>query len=104
MGLHITTSGPSGRAQLEGELTIHTVSALRDELGAQCADCLSIEIDLAGVTDIDTAGLQWMLMAKRMAAHAAVSFVNHSQAVIRMLELSNLERLIGDPLVMEAQP
>lgn len=99
MRLHATTLGTEVHARLDGELTIHSVAALREELGACCAEGLSAEIDLSGVTDVDTAGLQWLLMAKRLRG-CPVRFVNHSEPVIRMLELSNLEHQLGDPLVI----
>lgn len=93
MSLHFTGSGPHGHATLEGELTIPNVGTLRDELAAACAAGDQIDIDLSGVTEIDTAGLQWMLMAKRVP-DTAVRFVNHSPAVMRMLELSHMEHAL----------
>jgi ABC-type transporter Mla MlaB component len=80
--MHVHASGPEGRASIDGALTLRHVSALRDEIGARCSDCLALEIDLAGVTEIDAAGLQWMVMARR---GWMVRFVNLSAPVVRML-------------------
>ncbi|MBS1191844.1 MAG: hypothetical protein H6R10_3636 [Rhodocyclaceae bacterium] len=86
-------------AALEGELTVYQAAALRGEIERLAREHPVLEIDLAGATDADTAGLQLMLMAKRLAG-ATVRFVNHSPVVLRLLELSNLARAIGDPLVL----
>jgi anti-anti-sigma regulatory factor len=99
MSLQVTQAGPNALATLDGELTIQNVGTLREELAA--AGCQSVDIDLSGVTEIDTAGLQWLLMAKRMAD--GVRFVNHSPAVIHMLELCHLEQLLGESPADAAQ-
>lgn len=102
MRLNMTEAGLGGQAAIDGELTIHQVAALRDELSQACAQWPSIDIDLARVTEIDSAGLQWMLMTKRIPG-LSVRFVNHSPTVIDWLDLSGLAQLIGDPLVVGAR-
>ena len=82
MGLHISTSGPGGRVVIDGTLTIRNVSAVRDEIGLRCCEGLVLEVDLAGVTEIDPAGLQWLASGMRTTG---LRFVNHSAAVRRML-------------------
>ena len=98
----LTPIGPDGQAAIEGELTIHHVAALRDALARACAQRPRLEIDLARVTEIDSAGLQWMLMAKRIP-DTSVRFANHSPVVIDWLDLSGLAQAIGDPLVVAAR-
>ena len=82
MALHISTSGPGGRVAIDGTLTIHNVWAVRDEIGLRCCECLVLEVDLAGVTEIDPAGLQWLASA---AGGMRLRVVNPSPAVSRML-------------------
>jgi anti-anti-sigma regulatory factor len=60
-----------------------------------------IEIDLSEVTDIDTAGLQLMLAAKRMPGKT-LRFVGHGAPVLRIIELANVGHTLGDPLVLAA--
>ena len=67
MALHISTSGPGGRVVIDGTLTIRNVSALRDEIGLRCCECMVLEVDLAGVTEVDAAGLQGLASAARGA-------------------------------------
>ncbi len=82
MALHIFTSGPGGRVVIDGTLTIRNVSAVRDEIGLRCCECMLLEVDLGGVTEIDPAGLQWLASAGR---GARLRFVNPSPAVSHML-------------------
>ena len=44
-----------------------------------------------------------MLMAKRSAGRS-VRFVNHSAAVLRLLDLARLGGALGDPLLEDATP
>ena len=77
MAVHISTSGPGGRVLIDGMLTIRNVSAVRDEIGLRCCECLVVEVDLAGVTEIDPAGLQGLASA---GGQARLRFVNPSPA------------------------
>ena len=97
MGLRIQDS----QAVVDGELTIYSVAALAGKL--QSLGPGPVDVDLSGVTDIDTAGLQWMLMAKRCPG-LSVRFIKHSPAVLQLLELSNLAAAVGDPLVLPCDP
>jgi anti-anti-sigma regulatory factor len=85
------------QAVVDGELSIYTVAALKGDLAALGPG--PVDIDLSGVTDLDTAGLQWMLMAKRLAGRN-VRFIHHSAAVLQMLDHANLAGALGDPLVL----
>lgn len=85
----------------QGELTIYTVGEIRNRLLQAMATSDRIEIDLAGVTDIDTAGLQLMLLAKRQPG-TEVRFTHHSAAVLRLVDMANVGLMLGDPLVISA--
>lgn len=85
----------SGRARLalEGELTIYAAAELQTRLVAALADAPEgLDIDLAGVTELDSAGVQ-LLMASRRAALAtgrSVTLCAPSEAVCEVLELFDL--------------
>ncbi|BAL23183.1 lipid asymmetry maintenance protein MlaB [Azoarcus sp. KH32C] len=102
MSIDVKCDGSAARVSLNGELNIYTVA----EIKASLADCMEhadrIEIDLFGVSDIDTAGLQLMLIAKRDPGKE-VHFVNHPPCVLRLVDLANLAGVLGDPLVMPAR-
>ena len=85
--------------RIEGELTIFRALELKDALLAQP---LPLEIDLSGVTELDSAGVQLLLLAKKTALgqQRELRLVAHSPAVIEVFELLNLAAHFGDPLVM----
>lgn len=85
--------------RLEGELTIFRAMELKPML---LTEPLPPEIDLAGVTEIDTAGVQLLLLAKKtaQAQQRELRLVNHSPAVLEVFELLNVAALFDDPLVM----
>jgi len=60
-----------------------------------------VEVDLSGVNEIDTAGLQLMLQLKRKCG-TRLRLVNHSPAVLQILDLSNLGAQFGDPVVLRS--
>lgn len=72
----------------EGELTIYNVSQLKDELFAdydKLAD--KIALDLQAVTEIDTAGVQLLLFAKKFfsAIHKSVLITKSNASVESVL-------------------
>jgi anti-anti-sigma regulatory factor len=61
------------RLDIEGELTILTATEHFGRLRALLADGADLDIGLSGVTDIDTAGLQVLLLARREAHERGVT-------------------------------
>jgi anti-anti-sigma factor len=70
--------------------------AVRDAVGRQASP---VEFDLSDVTDIDTAGVQLLLLAKHMAEaeKKELQLVGQSVTVMRTLELLRLNGLFGAP-------
>lgn len=97
----VFSSGESCCLAIDGELTIYSVAELKAEFANLAPLFSEIEVDLSGVTEMDTTGLQLMLMAKRIEGRH-VRFVNHSAAVLQLLEMSNLAGAVGDPLILPA--
>lgn len=90
------------RVALDGEVTIYTVGEIKAGLALAILEHDETEIDLGAVDEMDTTGLQLMLMAKR-CENKKVRFVNHSVSVLRLLELANLGSQLGDPLLFLSQ-
>lgn len=90
---------------IEGEMTIYTALELKDQLLAPLDQCADMEIDLAGVTEIDSTGLQLLVMAKNEARERGknLRISGHSPAVLEVLELCNLESFFGDPVLIRSQ-
>jgi len=101
MSVQIEQLGQGTRAILAGELTIYTVAEIKAALGEAMEADNEIEVDLSGVTEIDTAGLQLMLIVKRNPGKE-VRFVNHPASVLRLIDLANLGGALGDPLFISA--
>jgi anti-sigma B factor antagonist len=86
--------------KVEGELTIFRAMELKPAFLAEPP-----VIDLSGVTDLDSAGLQLLMLAKKTAlAHGRdVQLVGHSPAVLEVFELLNVAAYFGDHLVMDSR-
>ncbi len=89
---------------VEGEMTIYTAAENKAALFDQLDECKELELDLSVVNEMDSAGLQILLMLKREAAVKGkqLRLVNHSQAVFEVLELLRMQSHFGDPVVIPA--
>ncbi|MDD5249756.1 MAG: STAS domain-containing protein [Rhodocyclaceae bacterium] len=87
------------RVAIAGEFSIFTAAAVRDQLLAALGGAAEVEVDLAQVTELDSAGVQLMLAAKREAAaqDKVLRFTAHSAAVLDTLELCDLSAHCGGP-------
>lgn len=90
--------------EIAGEMTIYTAAEQKEQLMAFLEQEDSLEINLSHVSEIDSAGTQLLVLAKREAARAKknLRFVMHSNPVIEILELANLTKEFGDPLFIGA--
>ena len=88
--------------RLEGELTIFRAMELKPML---LASPPVDEIDLSGVTELDTAGVQLLMLAKKtaLAQQRNIKLVAHSPAVLEVFELLNVAAYFGDHLVMDSR-
>ncbi|WP_347986753.1 STAS domain-containing protein [Methylomonas sp. AM2-LC] len=87
---------------INDELTIFTATEQKKHLLAFLQTDDELEVNLANVSEIDTAGLQLLILLKREAALASkkISFVMHSKAVLEIFELANLTTSFGDQVVL----
>ena len=85
---------------LAGELTIMTAADRKTELLTAVSRRKSVELDLSEITELDTAGLQVLLLARREAAEVGKSFtlVSPSPAVLEALEICWLSPSSLDPI------
>lgn len=99
-----TTEGGSTALAISGEFTIFTAATLKQTLldAVKQAGNGEVDIDLSEVSEIDSAGMQLMIMAKREAASVGknLRFVRHSDPVLDMIDLYDLSRFFGDPLLI----
>jgi len=94
----------SRRLSLSDDLTIYHALDQKTLLLDALAAADELELDLLPVSDIDTAGLQLLILVKKEAQRAGkrVSIVAHSQAVREVIDFCNLATDLGDPLVIPA--
>lgn len=90
-----------------GEFTIFTAGEIKKRLLDVVADNRDqeIEIDLSDVTEIDSAGLQLMIMAKKQATSEGktIRFSRHSDPVLDLLDLCDLAGFFGDPVLIRSR-
>ena len=85
--------------RIVGEMTIFRAGELKQALLGEPAP---LEVDLSDVTEIDTAGVQLLMLAKKTARaeQRELRLMAHSPAVIEVFELLNLAAYFDDPLVL----
>lgn len=90
---------PAPPLRIEGELTIFRAAEWLHALRARPAATV---IDLSGVTEIDTAGVQLLLLARREAEaeQRALRLLAPSSAVDEVFALLNLAAILGEPLAV----
>lgn len=92
------------RLALSQELTIYHAMDQKQQLldALACSDVL--ELDLSQVAEMDTAGLQLLMLTKREAARLGkpLSIVAHSPVVRQTLDFCNLAAFFGDPVIITA--
>ena len=103
-----TTTANAARTTLaiDGELTIYRAAELRTVVLAALAEGRDLEVDLSAVTEMDSAGVQLLMAAKKSAGaeQRALYLVGHSPAVLEVFETLELAAHFGDPLLMPATP
>jgi len=87
--------------KMSGEMTIYRGAELKSELLSALESCGALlEIDLSDVAEIDTAGLQVLMLTKQLALRRRIELhlLAHSPAVVEAFELLNVAAFFGDPL------
>lgn len=89
-------------ARLDGEMTIYTAAECKQDLAGCLSSAEALEFDLSGVTEIDSAGVQLLILAKREGArkNMPVHLVSHSPAVQEIIDLYRLAPAFGDLMIM----
>lgn len=93
MSTLLNFNAETGCLSLQGELTIYEANNASENLCRAYESGALRQVDLAGVTELDTAGLQILLLARSLRAPSdePVTLVNHSDAVMDVMELTGLE-------------
>ncbi|MBC3936970.1 lipid asymmetry maintenance protein MlaB [Undibacterium rugosum] len=89
---------------IQGELTIYTAATEKLRLQEFLDQDNQLEVNLSRVSEMDTAGLQILILMKKEAQRRGIHlrYVMHSPAVLEILELSNTSASFGDPVVLHS--
>lgn len=82
---------------IDGGMNIYTISDIKKEMFESFHDCQSLELDLTGVTEMDTAGFQLLLLAKREAHLADKGFgmTGISEAASAVIGIYNMTAIFN---------
>jgi len=99
------TTDESGKTvlRIEGEMTIYRANDIKQQLLDALGQSANVEIDLSGVSELDTAGLQLLMLSKKIAQANSTEFrlTGHSMAVLEVFELLDMASFFGDQLVIQ---
>jgi anti-sigma B factor antagonist len=97
-------ASPARRLVIDEDMTIYQAQAQKEQLLAALAAADHLELDLAGVGEMDTAGLQLLMLLKRevLQQDKRLTISGHSPAVQHVLDFCNLVGVFGDPMVIPA--
>ncbi len=87
----------AGSCTLQGPVTMANIEALL-EAGARQIDGAQVTVDLAGVTEVDSAAVSLLLEWRRQAlrANRAIRFVNLPANLKSLAELYGVTELLAD--------
>jgi anti-anti-sigma factor len=88
----VTRRPKVGSLAVVGEMTIQTAAERKTELLALLESAAEVEVVLTDVTELDTAGLQVLMMVRREAAQLGKSLrlVSPNKVVTDVLEIAHL--------------
>ena len=98
MQIKHTRDGEVLRLQVEGDLTIYGAPEAKPALLSALSEAEErIELDLAGVHELDSAGFQLLLLLRREAGRAGkqVCLVRHSPGVDGVLRTYHMQDYFG---------
>ena len=92
------------RMSLDGEMTIYRAADLKVLVLEALRKTRVLEIDLSGVIELDTAGLQVLMLAKQTATaeQRELRLLQHSPAVVEIFEMLDLVAFFGDAVLIHA--
>jgi anti-sigma B factor antagonist len=90
---------------IKDDMNIYNAESLKETLLGFChPGTQELQLDLSAVNEIDSAGLQLLLLLKAESQKRGFTLrlVRHSEAVIEVFELLKLGTYFGDPVVIPA--
>jgi anti-sigma B factor antagonist len=96
----------AGALHIAGELTVYHAAETAQQLLARIGEAPALAIDLDGVTEFDSAGIQVLLVAHRaaVAAGGTLQLLRPSRPVLDVIETFALSELLTAPVAVAAEP
>ena len=93
MGVEITKNGNMSSVSIDGEMTVCSAARIKKEIFEDVVWDKAVSFDLSGVSEMDTAGFQLLMLAKKEAAlkNCIFSVKAHSMATSAVIELFNMK-------------
>ena len=90
------------RVAIVDDMTIYNAARHKTTLVDALTQCDLVEVDLSGVSEIDSAGFQLLVMAKQEAArlNKQLVIVSHSAPVSELLDFLGMVARFGDPVLV----
>jgi len=100
----INSGSEVGRLALQDDLTIYNALDSKRQLLEAVRAANALELDLSQIREMDSAGFQLLVLAKREAQRLGrdLRIVAHSPAVLEVIEFYNMVAFFGDPVVIPA--
>lgn len=100
-----TTTDGALHLILDGPMTIYNAGEIKAQLLNALKTSAILELDLSHVGEMDTAGFQLLVLAKRESLREGktLRIVAHSQAVRDVIDFYNMDAFFGDPMVIPAE-
>ncbi len=97
MSVSAERNGGTVRIRIGGAMTIYDAAGIKKNLEAHLFSADEAEMDLSEVSEIDTAGLQLLILAKKESLNARrrLMFIASSAAVDGLAALYGVKEFIG---------
>ena len=98
------TDGAS-RLMIDGDMLIYNALEIKEQLVNAVRNTQTLELDLSHVAEMDTAGFQLLVLAKKESVRLekVLKITAHSDAVRELIDFYNMGSFFGDPVVILAQ-
>lgn len=99
-----TLTDGASRLIVDGNMTIYNAQEVKRQLVTAVRSSAVLELDLSHVGEMDTAGVQLLIMAKQESQRLdkTLRIIAHSDPVREIIEFYNMGAFFGDPVVIPA--
>ena len=97
MEIHVEKSSEPWVIRPEGEMTIYAAAEIKEPLLTALDGAPGLTLDLSAVEELDTTGLQLLMLLAREAGAAGITFAlgELSQPAAEAIDLAHARTLIG---------